>query len=75
MDPLDDHLMQEALKEAERALASGETPVGCIFTDRDGRVLSRGHNLTSETRNVSRRSCITSLTSCYSPQNPGNGSR
>ncbi len=38
----DERFMNEALAEAERALAAGEFPVGCVLV-RDGRVLARGH--------------------------------
>ena len=37
--------------QAEQALASDETPVGCVFV-RDGRVLGRGMNATNRTLNV-----------------------
>lgn len=38
---LDHHFMGEALAEAEKALAQGEFPVGCVLVHR-GRVLARG---------------------------------
>lgn len=38
---LDEHFMDEALAEAEKALAQGEFPVGCVLVHR-GRVLARG---------------------------------
>ncbi len=36
--------MAEALKEARRALAAGEVPVGAVLVGEDGRVLARAHN-------------------------------
>lgn len=37
--------MQEALKEARKASKKGEVPVGAVVV-KDGKVISRGHNLT-----------------------------
>src|SRR5712692_10292994 len=36
--------MDEALALAEEAAAAGETPVGAVVVDRDGRVVGRGRN-------------------------------
>lgn len=36
--------MDEALKEARRALAAGEVPVGAVLVGEDGEVLARAHN-------------------------------
>src|SRR6266849_7153634 len=36
--------MDEALALAEEAAAAGETPVGAVVVDRDGRVIGRGRN-------------------------------
>lgn len=38
--------MEEALREAERALEAGEVPVGCVVVQ-GGAVVSRGHNRTN----------------------------
>lgn len=38
--------MDDAVREAERALEAGEVPVGCVVV-RDGAVVSRGHNMTN----------------------------
>ncbi len=38
--------MIEALKEAEKAMAKGEVPVGAIVV-KDGEIIGRGHNLTA----------------------------
>jgi len=40
----DERFMREALKEAEKALALGETPVGAVLVW-DGEVIARAHNL------------------------------
>ena len=36
--------MEEALALAEEAAADGETPVGAVIVDRDGKVIGRGRN-------------------------------
>ena len=37
--------MREALKEAQKAAAAGEIPIGCVIVSADGRLLARAHNL------------------------------
>ena len=37
--------MRRALREAERAYAIGEVPIGAVIMDGDGNVISAGHNL------------------------------
>lgn len=37
--------MSEALKEAEKAKAKGEIPIGAVI-EKDGEIVGRGHNLT-----------------------------
>lgn len=39
----DEDFMREALREAEMALAAGETPVGCVIVQNGG-IVSRAHN-------------------------------
>lgn len=41
---LDERFMDEALKEARRALAAGEVPVGAVLVGEGGEVLARAHN-------------------------------
>ena len=36
--------MEEALALAEEAAADGETPVGAVIVDRDGKIIGRGRN-------------------------------
>lgn len=43
-----DHFMGEALKEAQKALARGEFPVGCVMVHRD-RIIARGSRKGSRT--------------------------
>lgn len=41
----DEHFMQEALREAARAAALGEVPVGAVIVRQgDGAIVGRGHN-------------------------------
>ena len=42
-------LLQEALAEAKKGLAEGGLPIGSVLVDRDGRIVSRGHNLRVQT--------------------------
>jgi tRNA(adenine34) deaminase len=43
----DNEFMREALKEARKAARKGEVPVGAVVV-KDGKVVSRGHNLTEK---------------------------
>jgi tRNA(Arg) A34 adenosine deaminase TadA len=43
--PSDEVFMQDALKEADLAAASGEAPVGCIIVGAHGGEIARAHNL------------------------------
>ncbi len=43
-DPsLDEKFMKEALKQAKKAYALGETPIGCVIV-RDNKIIARGYN-------------------------------
>ena len=44
MQVMDDHFMELALREAEKALAAGEVPVGAVVTSSDGTILGLGWN-------------------------------
>lgn len=41
----DEHFMRLALREAAKAAAKDEVPVGAVVVDAGGRVIARGHNL------------------------------
>ena len=43
----DEYFMREALKEAEKALAIGEVPVGAVVVCKN-KILARGHNQTEK---------------------------
>lgn len=38
------HLMEEALKEAEKGFRQGEVPVGAVLADSEGHIITRAHN-------------------------------
>lgn len=44
-----EYFMEEALKEAEKAFALGEVPIGAVIV-KDGLVIGRGHNLTETSK-------------------------
>ncbi len=46
-----EYFMKEALKEARLALEKGEVPVGAVIV-KDGKIISRGHNLKETYKNA-----------------------
>lgn len=44
-----ENFMQEALKEAEKALSIGEVPIGAVI-EKDGAIIGRGHNMTETSK-------------------------
>jgi cytosine deaminase len=42
-------LLHEALEEARNGLREGGLPIGSVLADREGRIVSRGHNLRVQT--------------------------
>ncbi|MCD8036819.1 MAG: tRNA adenosine(34) deaminase TadA [Clostridiales bacterium] len=42
--------MREALIEAEKAMESGEVPIGCVIVF-DGKIIGKGHNLRNSKKN------------------------
>ena len=57
----DDHFMLQALREARRALAAGEIPIGAVVV-LDGQVIGRGHNQTERLRDVTAHAEMLALT-------------
>lgn len=43
----DEYYMREALKEAHKALAADEVPIGAVIVSRN-KIIARGHNLTEK---------------------------
>ena len=43
--------MREALKQAKKAFAKDETPIGCVIV-RDGKIISRGYNRRNAKKNA-----------------------
>ena len=50
--------MREALKEARRAEAEGEIPIGAVVVC-EGRIIARAHNQTEPGRTTRPRPCTT----------------
>lgn len=44
-----EEFMQEALREAEKALSIGEVPIGAVI-EKDGVIIGRGHNMTETSK-------------------------
>jgi len=38
------YYLTEALKEAKKALAEGQNPIGCVIVDENGKIIARAHN-------------------------------
>ena len=53
--------MRLALAEAERALETGDVPVGCVVTDVAGNVIGRGRNRREERQNAVRHAEIEAI--------------
>ena len=47
-----EEIMREALRLAGEAAENGEVPVGCVITDREGKIIGRGRNRREEARNA-----------------------
>ena len=57
----DERFMRLALSEAEKALAAGEVPVGCVIVSQN-RIIGRGHNLTETLSDVTAHAEIQAIT-------------
>lgn len=60
----DEFYMQQALREAEKAYADGEVPVGAIVVIRD-RIIARGHNQVEKLNDPTAHAEIIALTSAF----------
>ncbi len=57
----DKYFMELALKEAERAAAQGEVPVGCVMVH-EGMVIGKGHNRTESLNDPTAHAEILAIT-------------
>ncbi|HMO39474.1 MAG TPA: nucleoside deaminase [Saprospiraceae bacterium] len=57
----DEHFMQQALREAEKAWELGEVPVGAVVVC-DNQIIARGHNQTEQLQDVTAHAEIIALT-------------
>ncbi len=57
----DQYFMQQALKEAERALEAGEVPVGAVIVCQN-RIIARAHNQTEQLTDVTAHAEILAIT-------------
>jgi tRNA(adenine34) deaminase len=57
----DAFFMREALKEAQKALALGEVPVGAVVVIRN-QIIARGHNLTERLKDVTAHAEMQAIT-------------
>jgi len=57
----DDHFMRQALKEAEKAAAEGEVPVGALIVGQQ-RILARAHNQTERLHDVTAHAEMLAIT-------------
>jgi len=57
----DEKYMRQALAEAQRALAEGEVPIGCVVVCKD-RVVARSHNLTETLNDVTAHAEMQAVT-------------
>jgi tRNA(adenine34) deaminase len=60
----DEHFMQQALKEAQKAYDEDEVPVGAIIVMND-KIIARGHNQTERLTDATAHAEIIALTSCF----------
>lgn len=60
-EAVDALFMNEALKEAEKALAADEVPIGAVIVHQ-GRIIGRGHNLTERLSDVTAHAEIQAFT-------------
>lgn len=57
----DEHFMDEALRQAERAAAAGEVPVGAVIV-KDGKILARAHNQVEALRDATAHAEMIAIT-------------
>jgi tRNA(adenine34) deaminase len=60
LEKLDKKFMKEAIKQAKKAYALGEVPIGCCIVH-DGRVIGRGYNRRNTDKNTLAHAEITAI--------------
>lgn len=60
----DEHYMQQALKEAQRAYEADEVPIGAVIV-MDDKIIARGHNQTERLTDPTAHAEIIALTSAF----------
>jgi len=60
----DEYFMKMALREAEKAFAEGEVPVGAIVVI-DGKIISRGYNMVEKLKDPTAHAEVIALTSAF----------
>jgi tRNA(adenine34) deaminase len=60
----DDYFMKEALKEAQKAFAREEVPVGAVVVANE-RIIARGHNLTETLNDVTAHAEMQAMTAAF----------
>lgn len=60
----DEHCMQMALREAEKAFTAGEVPVGAVVA-MDGKIIARGYNMVETLKDPTAHAEIIALTSAF----------
>lgn len=60
----DTYFMKMALREAEKAFAEGEVPVGAVVV-MDGKIISRGYNMVEKLNDPTAHAEIIALTSAF----------
>jgi len=60
----DEYIMLQALKEAKKAYADGEVPVGAIITMKD-KIIARAHNQVERLKDPTAHAEIIALTSAF----------
>lgn len=65
-----EYFMNLALEEAEKALQSGEVPVGCIIVGPDNQIIAKGYNSPISTNDVTAHAEVLALKqACQSIKN------
>jgi tRNA(adenine34) deaminase len=63
-EPNDEHFMQQALKEAQKAFNEEEVPIGAVLVI-NGKIIARGHNQTERLTDATAHAEIIALTSAF----------